>query len=324
MIFAGRLAKALAVALLLPLASHCGKKEGPVRSLKLSEVAKLEKVYAPRKEAPPSEDIKTVLPQRAEALGDMLLSRRDYDSSLASYLQILKDQPERHDVRYKVGVILLLSGQYEAARREFSRVLQGNPQMVEAREGLGLACLQDRQNNEAIQEFRTAVSQEPQRAKSRYFLGLTYLIADRPRDAIPELETAIRLEPKNPAPYTTLGQAYLKLKNYSQAVTTFKRGLEVAPENKKLNYQMGLALANQQRYEEAFPYFLKAGDEAQAYNNIGVHYFMEGKYEEAAKCFQKALDLRPVHYQEAKINLERALEKLQTLTFGKEEKGKGN
>lgn len=326
MILAGRLSRGLVVVLLLPLVSHCGKKEGPVRSFKLSEVAKLDQIYGPGKEAPAAspEDIKAIMPQRAEALGDMLLSKREYENSLASYLQVLKDQPERHDVRYKVGVILLLSGKYEAARQEFNRVLQSNPNMVEAREGLGLACLQSKQNSEAIQEFRTTVSQEPQRAKSRYLLGLTYLIADRPREAIPELETAIRLESRNPAPYVTLGQAYLKLNNYSQAAATFKRGLDIVPDNKKLNYQMGMALSKQKRYEEAFTFFLKGGDEAQAYNNIGVHYFVEGKYEEAAKCFQKALDLRPVHYQEAKVNLDRALEKLQTVTFGKEEKGKAS
>jgi tetratricopeptide (TPR) repeat protein len=56
---------------------------------------------------------------------------------------------------------------------------------------------------------------------------------------------------------------------------------------------------------------MKSGDEAQAYNNIGVHYFMDGQYEEAAKCFQRAIELRPTFYEEAKTNLQRALEKLQ-------------
>jgi tetratricopeptide (TPR) repeat protein len=38
---------------------------------------------------------------------------------------------------------------------------------------------------------------------------------------------------------------------------------------------------------------------------------MDGHYEEAAKCFQRALELRPTFYQEAKTNLQRALEKMQ-------------
>jgi len=73
---------------------------------------------------------------------------------------------------------------------------------------------------------------------------------------------------------------------------------------------LGLALAGEKRYDQALEAFMKAGDEAQAYNNIGVHYFLAGQYEEAAKCFQRAIELRPTFYGEAKSNLQKALEKL--------------
>lgn len=317
------LAQVTALACMALMLTACSKKpDAPVRALKQSEVAKLQRIYGPGKMEPPSEDIKGMLPMRQEALGDMLLKKREYDSSLVTYLQVLAEQPDRHDIRYKLGVALLLTGQYEAARQEFARVLAAQPQMLEAREGLGLAYLQDKKNSEAIQEFRQLVAQDPTRAKSRYLLGLATLLAGRPREAIPELEAASRLEPKNPMPYAALGQAYLDLKNYSQAMSWVKRGLEMDPANKKLNHLMGLALAGQQRYDEAFAAFLKAGDEAQAYNNVGVHFYLDGKYEEAAKCFQKALELRPTHYQEAKVNLDRALEKLQSQMFetGKKKK----
>lgn len=317
------LAQAAALACMALLLAACSKKsEAPVRALKQSEIAKLQRIYGPGKMEPPSEDIKGMLPMRQEALGDMLLKKREYDSSLVTYLQVLAEQPERHDIRYKLGVALLLTGQYEAARQEFARVLAAQPQMLEAREGLGLAYLQDKKNSEAIQEFRQLVAQDPTRAKSRYLLGLATLLAGRPREAIPELEAASRLEPKNPMPYAALGQAYLDLKNYTQAMSWVKRGLEMDPASKKLHHLLGLALAGQQRYDEAFAAFLKAGDEAQAYNNVGVHFYLDGKYEEAAKCFQKALELRPTHYQEAKVNLDRALEKLQSQMFetGKKQK----
>ena len=111
--------------------------------------------------------------------------------------------------------------------------------------------------------------------------------------------------------YIALGQAYLKLKNYQKAIDWLKRGQSLASQDTKVNYYLGMALAGLHRYSEALQAFRLAGDEAQAYNNIGVHYFMEGRYEEAARCFQRAIDLRPTFYQEAKTNLHRALEKLQ-------------
>ena len=42
-----------------------------------------------------------------------------------------------------------------------------------------------------------------------------------------------------------------------------------------------------------------------------MYYFTGGRYEEAAKCFRRALEVRPTFYQEAKTNLQRALEKMQ-------------
>ena len=115
----------------------------------------------------------------------------------------------------------------------------------------------------------------------------------------------------NVALLATLGQAYLKVKDYDRALLCLKKGQSLDPNDKKINLNLGMALAGLKRYPEAFDAFLKAGDEAQAYNNIGVHYYLEGHYEEAAKCFQKALELRPTFYEEAKTNLQRALEKLQ-------------
>ena len=72
-----------------------------------------------------------------------------------------------------------------------------------------------------------------------------------------------------------------------------------------------MILAARKNYPEALAAFRQAGDEAQAFNNIGVHYYLDHRYSEAARCFQKALELRPTFYQEAKVNLTKALERLQ-------------
>ncbi len=86
---------------------------------------------------------------------------------------------------------------------------------------------------------------------------------------------------------STLGQAYLKLKEYDKALACLKRGQRLAPDDKKINLNMGMALAGLKRYPEAFDAFVKAGDEAQAYNNIGVHYYMDGRYEERGQVFSE-------------------------------------
>jgi Flp pilus assembly protein TadD len=183
--------------------------------------------------------------------------------------------------------------------------------MLEAHEALGLVHLEEKKYALAIDEFQQVLSQDPGRAKTHHLLGVTYLDAGQPHRAISEFNQALAREPGNVATLTTLGQAYLQQKNYTQALIPLKKAQTLAPLDPKVNRLLGMALGALKRYPEALEAFMKAGDEAQAYNNLGVFYFKDGQYEDAAKCFQKALDLRTTFYQEAKTNLQRALEKLQ-------------
>ena len=298
------------------LGSSCSlfkKQPDPMQAMnvRMKQAAKLQEAYDPvsAKPAPGAEE--KLPPERQEALGDLLLEKRQYEGSMVHYMKILKENPERADIRYKVGVILLLNGQNQAARQELNTVLAAEPQMLEAREALGLTYLEEKQYPQAIRNFQEVLNQDGSRAKTRHLLGIAYLAQDNPREAVRVLERASSQSSSNVAVLSTLGQAYLKLKEYDKALACLKRGQRLAPDDKKINLNMGMALAGLKRYPEAFDAFVKAGDEAQAYNNIGVHYYMDGRYEDAAKCFQKALELRPTFYEEAKTNLQRALEKLQ-------------
>jgi tetratricopeptide (TPR) repeat protein len=311
-----RLVGLVILVLCLPLISHCSKKEpsGPqIRTLTPEEAARIAPpldAYAsrPRRDTKMDEEIP---PERQEAMGDLLMKSKEYEGSLLRYVQILQKNPERHDIRYKVAVVLLLKGQSKEAGQELNKILAAQPDMLEAREALAMVYLQEKDYKPAIQEFRTVLQQDRNRAQTHHLLGVAYLMANQPRDAIRELETANSLNPKNLSTYAALGQAYNRLKDYQKAYTWLKKGESINPNHSKINYQIGMALAGLKRYDEAFVAFTKSSDEAQAYNNIGVYYFVDGQYGLAAKCFQKAMELRPTFYQEAKNNLDRALEKLQ-------------
>lgn len=252
----------------------------------------------------------TIPLQRLESMGEMALQSRDYETALLNFMEVLKHQPKRYDIRYKVGVIFFLTGQWEIAKRQFAVVLMQAPQMLQAHEALGMVHLEQKKYPLAIEEFQLVLHQDPKRTKARHLLGIAYLEAGRTQRAISELTRALALEPGNVKSLITLGQAYLKKNDYARALAPLKKAQALAPQDAKVNRQLGMALAGLKRYSEALEAFMKAGDEAQAYNNLGVYFFKDGQYEEAAKCFQRALDLRATFYQEAKDNLQRALEKL--------------
>jgi tetratricopeptide (TPR) repeat protein len=308
-----RLATAV-LALALPLlTSHCAKKNQPVSAVQgfsPTQQEEFQNLNAPWPDKKPRA-MEQVPEDRLEALGDLALQNRNFQNSLINYLQILQEHPERYDLHYKVGVLFLLSGKLEPAQKELALVLVHKPEMLQAHEAMGLVHLQGKNYPLAIDEFQFVLAQDPRRAKTQHLLGVTFLEAGRTDRAIPALQTAIRLDSRQLSSYIALAQAYMLQKHYPQAVADLRQAQAIAPQNKKVNQLLGRALAAQKQYPQALDAFLKAGDEAQAYNNIGVFYFMDGRYEEAAKCFQRALELRPTFYQEAKTNLQRALEKMQ-------------
>jgi tetratricopeptide (TPR) repeat protein len=308
-----RLVSAVLVLTLPVLASQCSKKSQqvpPVQGLTLDQSEKFQAAHpqwGDQKPKPPE----SVPEDRLESLGDIALKNRDFNKSLMSYMQILQEHPERYDLHYKVGVIFLLAGKLDAAQKELAMVLVHQPEMLKAHEAMGLVHLQGKQYPLAIEEFQYVLTRDPQRAKTYHLLGVSFLESGRPERAILALNTAIRLDSRLLNSHIALARAYLQQKDYPHAVAILKRAQTLAPNNPKVNQLLGQGLAAQKQYPQALEAFMKGGDEAQAYNNIGVFYFMDGQYEDAAKCFQRALELRPTFYQEAQTNLQRALEKMQ-------------
>jgi tetratricopeptide (TPR) repeat protein len=303
----------------LPLVvSQCSKKSPQtpkVRALTTEETADLQALHDHWPEGKPA--VPETLPEeRLEIMGDLALKSRNFQSSLLNYLQILQKQPERYDLHYKVGVIFLLSGKLEAAKKELALVLIHKPKMLQAHEALGLVFLEKKDYPQAIQEFEAVLAQDSRRAKTYHLLGVTYLEAGRLDRAITALQAATRLNPQQVSSLVALARAYMAQKKYPQAVATLKQARSLAPQNRKISLLLGRALGAQKKYNAALEAFTRGGDEALAYNNIGVYYFMDGEYEAAAKCFQRAIELRPTFYQEAKNNLRRALEKLQETQQG--------
>jgi tetratricopeptide (TPR) repeat protein len=315
MMAAGRPIRRVATMILilaLPcLVSQCAKKTPlAVRPLSSQELANLQALHDPW----PTEQSKAPKPlpeDRLEALGDLALKNRNFEESLINYMQILQKYPKRYDLHYKVGVIFLLTGKFEAAQKELALVLVHRPKMIRAHKALGLVFLQKKQYVEAIDEFKCALSQDSNQPKTYYLLGIAFLESGRTERAIKALKMATAMDHHQVSAYFALAKAYLKQKNYPLAMVNLKQAQTLAPHSQKVNLLLGQTLAAQKQYPQALQAFMKAGDEAKAYNNIGVYYFMDGQYEEAAKCFQRAIELRPTFYQAAKTNLQRALEKLQ-------------
>jgi Tfp pilus assembly protein PilF len=250
-------------------------------------------------------------PENLAEMAEIFLKNGDYEKSIYNYSKIVLESPERHDIRYKLGLTLLLAGNLEEAKKKLAEVLLHKMDMVEAHDALGIVFLQEKKLLPAQQEFRSALALDPRRYQSHYFLGETFIRSKQYSQALPEFKAALEINPRNAGVMSAIGWTHYNLKDYDQSLQWLKKAKASDPDNPKLNHRLGMVLAEQKKFPEALQAFRRAGDEAQALNNIGVYYYLDHRYNEAVQCFQKALDARPTFYQEAKVNLDKSLAKLQ-------------
>lgn len=281
-----------------------------MRGLSPSEAERLDALNNPDWRHPLPRPQRGETPENLAQAAEVLFQTADYEGAIYNFSKILHQDPQRHDIRYKLGLALLMTGRLEDAKRELAEVLV-HRDLPEAHEALGAIHLQEDKPAEAQQELRAALAQAPQRIQARVLLGEAYLRGGQYSQAMTEFKAALAQAPRNARIMGNIGWAHHKMKQDDEALRWLQKAQGLSPQNPRINQRLGMVLAAQKKYPEALEAFRKGGDEAQAFNNIGVHYYLDGRYDEAARCFQKALDLRPTYYEEAKLNLDKTLARLQ-------------
>jgi len=171
---------------------------------------------------------------------------------------------------------------------------------------MGRAILKKGDFVEAEKNFQQAIKLNNGLWQAHNFLGIIY---DRQRKfeaAIPEYTAAIAVKPNEAILFNNLGMSYYLNGAYEKAAKAFAEAVKVDGTNSKINNNLALALSKLGRFQEAFEAFKRGRDEATAYNNIGYLYLTAGKYDEAIKSFEKAVEINPKFYVRAHENMKKA------------------
>lgn len=133
---------------------------------------------------------------------------------------------------------------------------------------------------EAITLYKNSIDVYPT-AEAHTFLGWTYSFLNRYDDAIEECKKAIEVDPSFGNPYNDIGAYLIEMDRPAEAIEWLVKAA-VAP-----------------RYEA--PHF--------PWMNLGRAYEKVGPWDEAIRCYRKALEIRP-DYEEAKRRLDAMLARL--------------
>jgi len=224
----------------------------------------------------------------------------------------------------KIVLVGLLAGVMSCATQQQSVQQPEKPQSEEASSSLSKPTLRKPQPppkpsapTEQIEESAPAsiyqsLSGKPEELKA---MGENYLAAGNIGMALRYFKAAEARRPKDPQLLYEIAIAYNRRGFRDQAKAYLEKALAVQPDYAEASNALGALLAEEGKFEEARRAFEKALNnpyyetpQLAAYN-LGSLFFRMGNYREAQKYYQQALDLSP-NYADAHLGLAKTLEAL--------------
>lgn len=164
------------------------------------------------------------------------------------------------------GLLYIETGKYQRALNEFQEALELDATNAAAYRGRAKAFLALGQTEEAENIYQKAIAIKPDYWGGYNDLGVFYFQQGRYEEAIVQFQHVIELTPQNAKGYRNLGAMQQQLNRPNKAIEYYQGALEIAP-----NYS--------------------------TYSNLATLYFHQGRYENAARMYEKALEIRDSDYR---------------------------
>jgi tetratricopeptide (TPR) repeat protein len=129
------------------------------------------------------------------------------DKAISAYKTAAELNPQRDDLRIKLGDIRYFEGQYEEAEIDYKEAVRINPS-AENRFSLGLLYNETGQYEKAERQFKQVLKLNPRDGYGNYGFGLVYNKKGQHEQAIAQFKEAIRLNKDFLNSYAYLGYAY--------------------------------------------------------------------------------------------------------------------
>ncbi len=207
--------------------------------------------------------------------GDKAYSHMKMQHAIGFYNKGLKLYPGHYGAWYNLGNIYVAYEDYYSALYAYSQAFKYNPRMMIARMNYGIVA------SEKLGDFDSALKQYDEIIKTkRKLLKIPYVYNNR-----------ISYKENKAIAYYNKGHTYrmkslysnddweIQRKYLAKAIQEYKKSLEISPNS----------------YDTLF--------------NLGLAYHISGNYDEAGKCYCKAIGSAPMNY-EAHYNLAILLRKL--------------
>jgi tetratricopeptide (TPR) repeat protein len=206
-------------------------------------------------------------------LADGLATFGETEPAAAIYQELLSEDVRnpmlREAVHAKLANIYLRGSDRKRARAQLEALMMSNPTNPQPYFFLGQLAVEEKNLEEAVEQFSKALLLNEGFEGVYYELANAQLGLDKPNEALATIEKARKRFPANYFMEFATGIAHSRLKDFDLALKHFTAAevMGNASEPKRVNH---------------FLYF-----------QLGVAYEQKGEYDEAARAFEKCLELAP-------------------------------
>ncbi|PWU11497.1 MAG: hypothetical protein C5B50_23215 [Verrucomicrobia bacterium] len=211
-------------------------------------------------------------------LGNTLAAQGKFSEAVAAYEKALQSQPDFLAAHRALGAVLKALGRTGDAEKHFAAAVRLKPEDAEAQYQLGELLLDERKSAEASAHFQAALNLRPDYAAAHYQLAMALANEQHAAQAIVHYREAIRLKP-----------------DWIEALNNLAWILATEPEAGLRNGSEALRLAS--RVVE-----LTKTNSAGALDTLGAAYAESGRFEEARRVTQKAIELASAPQQTNLLN----------------------
>ncbi len=256
------------------------------------------------------------------------------DSLRAKQLAVLhraeKHQPLPPSIQIKLADGLNGLGDHEGARKAYTELLrfsEAPPGLLAlARAKLADILLRSDDRAGAAEQLKAIVQDDPSNAAAHFFLGQFAMEKQKWVEAAEHFQKVLIFNPNFEQAYYELARAQVSSSDYTGAIATLDTARGKYSSNFTIEFLCGVARNGLKNYAEAVRHFTRAEIVARAtdekrltagfYFQFGATLERSGDRDEAAKCFEKCLQIEPddaealnylgYMWAEQGINLDRA------------------
>ena len=170
------------------------------------------------------------------------------------YLEILKTEPDNHEVLDLLGVLFLQAGEYERSEDCIKKAIEIHPDAYYL-ENLGKLYHQADRHQDAIEVYEILTKIKPQNYEYQFGLAMAYKNNSDWEKAKQAYYKAIELNPQSHESYFNLAYLYFNENDPQGAVKCYEKALEIQPDDWETKYFLSLAYMEVKNYKDGLKYF---------------------------------------------------------------------